>query len=68
MRFEHLNTAKQQCEDALQTHNFCLYGNQCWESGFVCFLGLLDPDRDPLVRGTDQDPAPDPEPSIIKQK
>jgi hypothetical protein len=30
------------------------------------FLGLLDPDPDPLVRGTD--PAPDPEPSIIKQK
>ncbi len=28
--------------------------------------GLLDPDPDPLVRGTDPDPAPDP--SIIKQK
>ncbi len=28
------------------------------------FLGLLDPD--PLVRGMDLDPAPDP--SIIKQK
>jgi hypothetical protein len=28
------------------------------------FLDLLDPDQDPLVRGTD----PDPEPSIIKQK
>jgi hypothetical protein len=28
------------------------------------FLGLLDPD--PLVRGIDPDPAPDP--SIIKQK
>ncbi len=28
------------------------------------FLGLLDPDPDPLVRGTD----PDPDPSIIKQK
>ncbi len=26
------------------------------------FLGLLDPDLDPLVRGTD----PDPDPSIIK--
>jgi hypothetical protein len=26
------------------------------------FLGLLDPDPDPLVRGTD------PDPSIIKQK
>ncbi len=26
------------------------------------FLGILDPDPDPLVRGTDQDP------SIIKQK
>jgi hypothetical protein len=29
-------------------------------------LGLLQPDPDPLVRGTDLDPAPDP--SIIKQK
>jgi hypothetical protein len=28
------------------------------------FLGLLDPDPDPLVRGTDPDPAP----SIFKQK
>jgi hypothetical protein len=32
------------------------------------FLGLLDPDPDPLVRGMDTDPAPDPDPSIIKQK
>ncbi len=24
------------------------------------FLGLTDPDSDPLVRGTDPDPAPDP--------
>jgi hypothetical protein len=35
------------------------------------FLGLLDPDPDPLVRGMDPDldPAldPDPDPSIIKQ-
>jgi hypothetical protein len=30
------------------------------------FLGLLDPNPDPLVRDTD--PAPDPDPSIIKQK
>jgi hypothetical protein len=30
------------------------------------FLGLLDPDPDPLVRGMDPDPAPDP--SITKQK
>jgi hypothetical protein len=30
------------------------------------FLGLLDPD--PLVRRMDPDPAPDPVPSIIKQK
>ncbi len=30
------------------------------------FLGLLNPDPDPLVR--DMDPAPDPDPSIIKQK
>jgi hypothetical protein len=28
------------------------------------FLGLLDPDPDPLVRGMD----PDPDPSMIKQK
>ncbi len=28
------------------------------------FLGLLDPDPDPLIRGMD----PDPEPSIIKPK
>jgi hypothetical protein len=32
------------------------------------FLGLLDPDPDPLVRGLDSDPAPDLDPSIIKQK
>jgi hypothetical protein len=32
------------------------------------FLGLLDPDPDPLVRGMDRDPAPAPDPSIIKQK
>jgi hypothetical protein len=33
------------------------------------FLGLLDPDPDPLVRGMDLDPDPalDPDPSIIKQ-
>jgi hypothetical protein len=30
------------------------------------FLGL--PDLDPLVRGMDPDPAPDPNPSISKQK
>ncbi len=28
------------------------------------FLGLLDPDPDPLIRGID----PDPDPSITKQK
>ena len=40
------------------------------------FLGLLDPDPDPLVRGMDPDPALDPDPdpaldpdpSIIMQK
>jgi hypothetical protein len=39
------------------------------------FLGLLDPDPDPLVRGMDLDPDPlvrgmdlDPDPSITKQK
>ncbi len=42
------------------------------------FLGLLDPDPDPLVTGSDPDPAldpdpdpaldPDPDPSIIMQK
>ncbi len=31
-------------------------------------LGLLDPYQDPLVRGMDTDPAPDPDPSIIKQE
>jgi hypothetical protein len=29
------------------------------------FLGLPDPGPDPLVRGTDPDPAMDPDPSII---
>ncbi len=33
----------------------------------ICmFLGLLDPDPDPVVPGTD--PVPDSNPSIIKQK
>jgi hypothetical protein len=32
------------------------------------FLGLLDPDPDPLVRGMDPDTAPDPDNSIMKQK
>ncbi len=32
------------------------------------FLGLLDPDPDPLVRGMDIDPTPDLDPSNIKQK
>jgi hypothetical protein len=34
------------------------------------FLGLLDPDPDPLVTGMDPDPDPalDPDPSIIMQK
>ncbi len=34
------------------------------------FLGLLDPDPDPLVRDMDPDPDPalDPDPSIIMQK
>jgi hypothetical protein len=31
-----------------------------------CVLGLLDADPDPLVRGMDPDPNPDP--SITKQK
>jgi hypothetical protein len=31
------------------------------------FLGLMDLDPDPLVRGMDPDLAPDPDPSIIKQ-
>jgi hypothetical protein len=31
------------------------------------FLGLLDPDRDPLVRGMDPDPDPDLDPSNIKR-
>jgi hypothetical protein len=32
------------------------------------FLGLLDPQQDPLVRGMDPNPDPAPDPSIIKQK
>jgi hypothetical protein len=32
------------------------------------FLGLLDPDPDPLVRGMNLDSAPDPDPSMAKQK
>ncbi len=32
------------------------------------YLGPLDPDPDPLIRGMDLYPAPDPDPSIIKQK
>jgi hypothetical protein len=34
------------------------------------FLGLQDPDPDPLVRGMgpDPDPALDPDPSIVMQK
>jgi hypothetical protein len=32
------------------------------------FLGLLDPDPDPLVSVMDPDLAPDPDTSIIKQK
>ncbi len=32
------------------------------------FLGLLDPDTDPLVRGMDRDPDPNLDPSNIKQK
>jgi hypothetical protein len=32
------------------------------------FLGLLDPDLDPLVRGMGTDPDPAPDPSVIKQK
>ncbi len=32
------------------------------------FLGLLDPDPDPLVRGMDPDPDPNLDPSNIEQK
>jgi hypothetical protein len=32
------------------------------------YLGLHDPDPDPLVRGMDSDPALDPDPSIIMLK
>jgi hypothetical protein len=44
---------------------------QCCGSGSTCFSQFLGlPDRDPLVRGMDPDPAldPDPDPSIIMQK
>jgi hypothetical protein len=36
--------------------------------GMRMFLVLLDPDPDPLVRGTDPPLYPVPDPSIIKQK
>ncbi len=36
------------------------------DHGIHRYLGLLNPDPDPLVRGIDRDP--DPDPSIIKQK
>jgi hypothetical protein len=39
---------------------------QCADPDPYMFLGLLDPD--PLVRGTDPKPAPNPDPSIIKPK
>jgi hypothetical protein len=32
------------------------------------FLGLLDPDPDPLVRGTDPDTDPDPDPDPLLAK
>ncbi len=32
------------------------------------FLGLLDPDPNPLVRGMDPDPQSDPDPSITEQE
>jgi hypothetical protein len=32
------------------------------------FLGLLDPDPDPLERGTNPAPYPAPDPSVIKRK
>ncbi len=43
-------------------------GSESGSTGSTCFLGLLDPDPDPLVRGMDPDPDPalDPDPSIIK--
>jgi hypothetical protein len=38
--------------------------------GIHVFLGLMDPNPDPLVRGSDPAPDSDPalDPSIIKQK
>jgi hypothetical protein len=39
-----------------------------WIHRIHMFLGLLDPDPDPLVRGMDPDPALDPDPLIIMQK
>ena len=39
-----------------------------WIRRIRMFLGLLDPDPDPLVRGMDPDPDPDLDPSNIKQK
>jgi hypothetical protein len=37
-------------------------GSESGSVGSTCFVGLLDPDLDPLVKGMD------PDPSIIKQK
>jgi hypothetical protein len=35
-------------------------GVRIWIRRFRMFLGLQDPDPDPLVRGTDPDPAQNP--------
>jgi hypothetical protein len=40
-------------------------GIRIWIRRISMFLGLLDPDPDPLVRGMYPDPDPDPNPSFF---
>ncbi len=42
--------------------------HRIWIHRIHVFLGILDPDPDPLVRGMDPDPVLDLDPSNIKQK
>jgi hypothetical protein len=64
------------CTTPVPHHNRTIIYSKVWKGGeFIAvlgirirnrirgirmFLGLLDPDPDPLDRGTDPDPAPDP--------
>jgi len=42
--------------------------HRIWIHRIHVFLGILDPDPDPLVRGMDPDPVPYLDPSNVKQK